>query len=64
MIGDRYKDILFAENLNIKSGFVLTGYGRGEYTFNKDDWEYKPDFIGENLLDVARQIELHIRENN
>jgi D-glycero-D-manno-heptose 1,7-bisphosphate phosphatase len=47
MIGDRYKDILFAKNLNIKSGFVLTGYGRGEYTFDKDEWEYKPDFIGE-----------------
>jgi D-glycero-D-manno-heptose 1,7-bisphosphate phosphatase len=60
MIGDRYKDILFAKNLKIKSGFVLTGYGRGEYIFDKNKWEYNPDFIGENLLDVARQIESKI----
>jgi len=63
MIGDRYKDILFARNLNIKSGFVLTGYGRGEYTFDKDDWEFEPDFIGENLLEVAKKIESHQRNN-
>ena len=60
MIGDRYKDILFAKNLSIKSGFVLTGYGRGEYEYDKEKWTYKPDIIGENLLDIARQIELSV----
>ena len=64
MIGDRYKDILFAKNLKIKSGFVLTGYGRGEYTFDKVNWVNNPDFIGENLLDIARQIESDINGNN
>lgn len=57
MIGDRYKDILFAKNLNIKSGFVLTGYGRGEYVYDREKWNYEPDIIGENLMDIARQIE-------
>lgn len=60
MIGDRYKDILFARNLNLKSGLVLTGYGRGEYKFDKVNWEYQPDFLGENLLEVARQIKNQI----
>ena len=63
MVGDRYKDVLFAKKLNIKSGFVLTGYGRGEYEHDKDKWEYGPDFIGENLLDVARQIELTVKNS-
>jgi D-glycero-D-manno-heptose 1,7-bisphosphate phosphatase len=63
MIGDRFKDILFARNLNMKSGLVLTGYGRGEYTFDKDKWEYQPDFLGENLLDVARQIKNQIENS-
>jgi D-glycero-D-manno-heptose 1,7-bisphosphate phosphatase len=62
MIGDRFKDILFARNLNLRSGFVLTGYGRGEYTFDKDKWEYQPDFLGENLLDVAHQIRNQIEK--
>ncbi|GAG85104.1 unnamed protein product [marine sediment metagenome] len=57
MIGDRYKDVVFAKNLEIKSGFVLTGYGRGEYTYQKEQWKIIPDFIGENLLDIAQQIE-------
>ena len=61
MIGDRYKDVLFAKNLNMKSGFVLTGYGRGEFTFDKKHWDYQPDFLGENLLDVAKQIEKDIQ---
>jgi D-glycero-D-manno-heptose 1,7-bisphosphate phosphatase len=61
MIGDRYKDILFAKNLKIKSCFVLTGYGRGEYVYDRNSWTYEPDIIGENLLDVARQIESGIK---
>jgi D-glycero-D-manno-heptose 1,7-bisphosphate phosphatase len=64
MVGDRYKDIIFARNLKLKSGFVLTGYGRGEYTFDKGKWEFEPDFIGENLLDIAKQIKTHIQRNN
>ena len=60
MIGDRYKDILFAKNLNLKSALVLTGYGRGEYTFDRETWKFQPDFLGENLLEVARKIKNEI----
>ncbi len=63
MISDRYKDILFARKLNIRTAMVLTGYGRGEYTYKKGEWLYQPDFIGDNLLDVARQIQnLYMRQ--
>ncbi len=64
MIGDRYKDILFAKRLNIKSAFVLTGYGKGEYEYQRDSWEYLPDLIGENLLAVARMIKNQTNQNN
>jgi histidinol phosphatase-like enzyme len=63
MVGDRYKDILFAKNLKIKSCFVFTGYGRGEYLYDNDKWKEKPDFVGENLLDIARQIQSNINKN-
>jgi len=56
MISDRYKDILFAEKLKIRTALVLTGYGLGEYTYKRGEWLYRPEFIGDNLLDVARQI--------
>ncbi len=58
LIGDRYKDILFAKNLGIRAGMVLTGYGLGEYTYQREKWSHDPDFIGRNLLDVAHQIEM------
>ena len=55
-IGDRYQDVVMARQLNIKAGLVLTGYGLGEYTYNRQRWEYQPDFIGQDLLTLARQI--------
>lgn len=58
LIGDRYKDILFAKNLGIRAGMVLTGYGLGEYTYQREKWAHYPDFIGRNLLDIAHQIEM------
>ena len=57
LISDRYKDILFAKKLNIAAALVLTGYGKGEYTYQKHLWSEQPDFIGDNLLDVAEMIE-------
>ncbi|TFH01234.1 MAG: HAD family hydrolase [Calditrichales bacterium] len=56
MIGDRYKDIVFGNNLKLRTGFVMTGYGRGEYTYQKDQWKVHPDITGANLLEIARQI--------
>jgi D-glycero-D-manno-heptose 1,7-bisphosphate phosphatase len=56
LVGDRYKDIRFAKNLGIGSAMVLTGYGMGEYTYQRDNWESEPDIIGENLLDVAKKL--------
>lgn len=55
-IGDRYQDVVMARQLNMKAGLVLTGYGLGEYTYDRQRWEYQPDFIGQDLLALARQI--------
>jgi len=57
LVGDRYKDILFAKKLGIGAALVMTGYGQGEFTYQRKEWAYIPDFIGENLLDIAKQIE-------
>ena len=55
-IGDRYKDVLFAKKNGMRAGFVMTGYGMGEYEYQRDMWEVLPDLIGKNVLDLARQI--------
>jgi D-glycero-D-manno-heptose 1,7-bisphosphate phosphatase len=56
MIGDRFKDIQFAKSLNMKSGFLFTGYGKGEYEYLKNSWNFMPDLIAENLKEMAKKI--------
>jgi D-glycero-D-manno-heptose 1,7-bisphosphate phosphatase len=56
MIGDRFRDIQFAKTLELASAMVLTGYGKGEYTYQRKTWPFEPDIIGDNLLTVANII--------
>jgi D-glycero-D-manno-heptose 1,7-bisphosphate phosphatase len=56
MIGDRFKDMIFARNLNIKSGFVLTGYGKGEYEYDSKNWMFMPDIIAKDLKEISLKI--------
>ena len=56
MIGDRYSDIELARNAGVRSAFVLSGYGRGEWEHQRSRWDRKPDFIAENLLDAVKRI--------
>lgn len=56
LIGDRYKDIVFAKKMKIRAGLVMTGYGKGEYLYQRKSWKVMPDIIGENLLEIVRFI--------
>lgn len=56
MAGDRYSDIELARNAGLKSAFVLSGYGLGEWEHQRDGWTEKPDLVAENLLEAVRVI--------
>ena len=56
MVGDRYSDIELAHNAGLKSAFVLSGYGRGEWEYQSSSWKLQPDMVCENLLDAVRSI--------
>jgi D-glycero-D-manno-heptose 1,7-bisphosphate phosphatase len=58
MIGDRFNDIRFAKTMNLKSALVMTGYGREEYTNQREAWPFMPDMIGETMFDIAKQIKI------
>jgi D-glycero-D-manno-heptose 1,7-bisphosphate phosphatase len=55
-IGDRYKDVVFAKENGMLSAMVMTGYGQGEYEYQRNEWSLFPDLVGETLLEVAQQI--------
>ena len=56
MIGDRYSDIELARNAGLHSAFVLSGYGRGEWEYQRGSWKHEPDLVSENLLEAVRII--------
>jgi D-glycero-D-manno-heptose 1,7-bisphosphate phosphatase len=56
MVGDRYSDVELARNAGVKSMFVLSGYGRGEWEHQRASWTTQPDLVAENLFNAARAI--------
>ena len=56
MIGDRYSDIELARNAGVQSAFVLSGYGRGEWEYQRAAWKHQPDLVAEDLLEAVTNI--------
>ncbi|MDT4898851.1 MAG: D-glycero-D-manno-heptose 1,7-bisphosphate phosphatase [Acidobacteriota bacterium] len=56
MIGDRYSDIELARNAHVRAALVLSGYGRGEWEYQRPDWQHEPDIVAEDLLDAVKKI--------
>ena len=56
MIGDRHSDIELARNAGVHAAFVLSGYGRGEWEYQRATWKHEPDLIAEDLLEAVRKI--------
>src|SRR4029450_7337983 len=56
MAGDRYGDVELARNAGLRSAFVLSGYGRGEWEYQSQAWAHRPDLVCENLLEAVKSI--------
>ncbi|MEJ7618785.1 MAG: HAD-IIIA family hydrolase [Pyrinomonadaceae bacterium] len=56
IIGDRFSDMQLARNAGIRGAFVLSGYGRGEWEYQRFAWAFEPELMAEDLLDAVRQI--------
>lgn len=56
MVGDRHSDVQLARNAGVKSMFVMSGYGRGEWEHQRESWDVQPDLLAENLLEAVKLI--------
>ncbi|MFN8006580.1 MAG: HAD family hydrolase [Terriglobia bacterium] len=56
VIGDRYSDIELARNAGSKAIFVLSGYGLGEYEYQRQHWIVQPDWIARDLQEATEII--------
>ena len=56
MVGDRYSDIELARNAGVRSAFVMSGYGRGEWENQRHSWKHQPDLVVDDLLEAVETI--------
>jgi D-glycero-D-manno-heptose 1,7-bisphosphate phosphatase len=56
MVGDKISDSEFGHRLGLRTVMVMTGYGRGEHTYQRQDWKDQPDLIAEDLLSAVPWI--------
>jgi D-glycero-D-manno-heptose 1,7-bisphosphate phosphatase len=56
LIGDKISDMQTAANAGCKALLVMTGYGRGEWEFNRSRLGKAPDYLAADLFDAAQWI--------
>jgi D-glycero-D-manno-heptose 1,7-bisphosphate phosphatase len=56
VVGDRGVDIEFAHRVGAKGILVLTGYGKGEWEYLRDQWKVKPDYVASDLYEAVQWI--------
>ena len=56
VIGDRYLDINMAHQAGAKGVLVLTGYGLGEYEYQRNNWPSPPDYVANDVLDAVNWV--------
>jgi D-glycero-D-manno-heptose 1,7-bisphosphate phosphatase len=56
LIGDRYRDVETAAAAGARGILVLSGYGKGEYEYQRAGWPSMPEFIAENLSDAVTWV--------
>jgi D-glycero-D-manno-heptose 1,7-bisphosphate phosphatase len=56
VIGDRGVDIEFAPQIGAKGILVLTGYGRGEWEYFRNQWKVRPDHVAIDLYEAVQWI--------
>ena len=56
VVGDSYRDMQLGFNAGARTILVMTGYGRGEYEYQRHRWPRMPDRIAENLLEAVQII--------
>jgi D-glycero-D-manno-heptose 1,7-bisphosphate phosphatase len=56
VVGDKYSDVRLAHEVGAAGVLVLTGYGRGEYDYEREGWPRAPEHVAETLLDAVEWI--------
>ena len=61
VVGDKISDISLAHNVKAKGILVLTGFGKGELEYYKNNGS-KPDYVADDLYDAVKWIIKDIKQ--
>lgn len=53
MVGDKFSDVATGHAVGAAGVLVLTGYGRGEWEYQRHEQTVRPDHVAEDLLDAV-----------
>ncbi len=56
LVGDRASDLVAGRAAGARSVLVLTGYGLGEWEYQRDSFSVPPDHVAEDLLDAVEWV--------
>ena len=56
MVGDRISDSTFGHRLGLRTVMVMTGYGRGEFKYQRESWTDAPDHFAPDLRRAVEWI--------
>jgi len=56
VIGDRGVDIEFARKIGARGILVLTGYGKGEWEYCRQQWKTRPDRVAVDLYEAVQWL--------
>jgi D-glycero-D-manno-heptose 1,7-bisphosphate phosphatase len=56
VIGDRGAEVEFARRIGARGILVLTGYGKGEWEYCRDQWKATPDHVALDLYEAVQWI--------
>ena len=56
VVGDKISDVAFAKAAGARGVMVLTGYGLGEHTYQRESWTVQPVYLADDLCAAAEWI--------
>ena len=56
VVGDKYSDVRLAHEAGARAVLVRTGYGRGEWEYDRATWPRQPEHVAETLEDAVDWI--------
>lgn len=56
VVGDKPSDVAAATAVGARSVLVLTGYGRGEWEYRREEFSVAPDHVADDLLGAVEWI--------